>query len=166
VQGTLSISGNSITLTETQGYNGASSTPTWTPISQILTYPAVFLNGNFYFAQTGSSILSAQGTVVGLTGTWSEYEYYSFATSPYIWSQITFAADGTYISSQYANTTATMPSTATNTSSGTYTNANGILTMTQTSPSSATPGSGIFSIASSVLILGSSSTSSGAWVKE
>jgi len=165
-QGTLSVSGNSITLTETQGYNGASSTPTWTTGSQILTLPAVLINGNLYFSTVYQEIQIAQGAVSGLKGTWVGNGYYSFKSPPYIWSQITFAADGTYISNQYSNTTATMPLTATNTFSGTYTSANGILTMTQTSPSSAAPVIFTYSIYGSDLILGPNSTSTGAWVKQ
>ncbi|HUX42091.1 MAG TPA: lipocalin family protein [Rectinemataceae bacterium] len=138
MKGTLSFSGDQMTYTVTGTENSSSlinsTNVSWTtfPSPLVTTNTAILDNGKLY-GLTGGSVLTAQGTVSGLVGTWGYSSYNSADTSPYTKVALTLNADGTATSEMYQSTTSTFSSTPTSTASGTWSASNGVLTLTQSS---------------------------------
>ncbi len=171
-QGTISVSGDTMTITKTLSYSGSTpvtSSTSWIPLStnQVSSGPAIFDNGNLYTTVvwgTGS-VFTAQGTVSGLVGTWTMDLYNSSSSLPYTEGKFIFASDATFTYEDFQSTTSTMPSTPVAGGSGTFGTSNGILSIT---PSTGTVEgqSDRYTVYGSYLILGPTSNNLGAFVKQ
>lgn len=173
-QGTVRVSGRTVTIAMTSAYCDsatqlpATSSSGWTPTNVVITNPAIEVNGKLYFDTTGdSAVLTAQGSVSGLTGTWLMSTTSTEAgTTSYSELQFIFAGT-TYTENWYGGSTAEMsPSTLQRTSAGSYTTANGVLTLTPTTIDTAETSSS-YALYGSYLVVGAGANSSaGAWAKQ
>lgn len=130
-KGTIGISGDKLTMTETGNVPSSASaatpsTDSWTSSSSVTTSTAVLVAGKLY----KSAIFKAQGSNSGIVGTWIAESYTSSKPKPYSKIVLALSSDKTFTQTIYASTSADYPD-APQTGSGSYVlNSNGSMTET------------------------------------
>jgi len=167
LEGTITTSGYTVTITETKNYSGSkpiTSSTRWQSISpaSFITASAIEVNGKYYLP-LGGLLYIAKGTPSGLVGTW-EGAYSSSGVTAYTnhqWSVLTFNSGGACTSSIYSSPSNTMPNSPSYPpTTGTYSVSNGVMS------TSGSRYSFVIYVSYLYIMLDGTSSNAGAWVKQ
>lgn len=161
--GTISTSGDNLTIDITGAASGAASEPSsWTNVSMSMTTQAILVGNKFYMEGVGK----AQGSNTGIVGTWLSETHTKMLTDSYQKFLFTFSSDMTFTVKTYTSSTSTYPSDPSRSESGTYVlNSNGSIALTFSGDT--TSSTFFYKVLGSYLIQGSeTSVDANAYIKQ